>query len=453
MYVRSLELADYRSWYTLDLDLTPGVTIFSGPNGHGKTNIVEALGYLAHLGSHRVSSDSAVVREGQKIATVSATAVNDGRELTAHLAIRSSGSNRAHINRTAMRSPRDILGIVRTTLFSPEDLALIRGEPEQRRNFLDAIMLARYPRLAGVKSDYDRALRQRNALLRNSSFLLKHFGTVSSPNGTTPSSGAGASSAFSDAESALATLDVWDGQLAALGGQIMSARVQIVHDLAPYVAETYQRLAPESRPAHMAYTSTIDATLHAAGVYLGHSEPGEETALLSPDIAEATLLRAFADKRVNEIERGTTLLGPHRDDVIFTLGTQPAKGFASHGESWSFALALRLGAYFMGRSDGTEPIVILDDVFAELDRNRRRKLVDLIADAEQVLITAAVGEDIPEKLRENATIFSVQAVTDENGHRVSTLGAAGDMLTSDGGDEDCSPSNNVENETGDESNG
>lgn len=453
MYVRSLELADYRSWHTLDLDLTPGVTIFSGPNGHGKTNIVEALGYLAHLGSHRVSSDSAVVREGQKIATVSATAVNDGRELTTHLAIRSSGSNRAHINRTAMRSPRDILGIVRTTLFSPEDLALIRGEPEQRRNFLDAIMLARYPRLAGVKSDYDRALRQRNALLRNSSFLLKHFGTASSPSGTNSSSSAGTSSPLSDAESALATLDVWDGQLAALGGQIMSARVQIVHDLAPHVAETYQRLAPESRPAHMAYTSTIDAALYEAGVHLGHSEPGEETALLSPDIAEATLLQAFADKRVNEIERGTTLLGPHRDDVIFTLGTQPAKGFASHGESWSFALALRLGAYFMGRSDGTEPIVILDDVFAELDRNRRRKLVDLIADAEQVLITAAVGEDIPEKLRENAAIFSVQAVTDEDGHRVSTLGAVGDMLTSDREDEYSSLRNNAENETEGEDNG
>ena len=426
MYVRSLELGDYRSWHRLDLDLTPGVTIFSGPNGHGKTNIVEALGYLAHLGSHRVSSDSAVVREGQKIATISATAVNDGRELTAHLAIRSSGSNRAHINRTAMRSPRDILGIVRTTLFSPEDLALIRGEPEQRRNFLDYIMLARYPRLAGVKSDYDRALRQRNALLRNSSFLLKHFGATSSsaPN---RQSGTEASSPVSDAESALATLDVWDGQLAALGGQIMSARVQIVHDLAPHVARTYQRLAPESRPAHMAYTSTIDATLREAGVHLGHSEPGEETALLSPDIAEATLLQAFADKRVNEIERGTTLLGPHRDDVIFTLGTQPAKGFASHGESWSFALALRLGAYFMGRSDGTEPIVILDDVFAELDRNRRRKLVDLIADAEQVLITAAVGEDIPEKLRENATILNVQAITDQDGQRVSLLNSADNM--------------------------
>lgn len=429
MYVRSLQLGDFRSWRSLDLSLRPGVSIFSGPNGHGKTNIIEALGYLAHLGSHRVTSDSALVREGQKLASISATAVNDGRELSTHLAIRASGANRAHINRTAMRSPRDILGIVRTTLFSPEDLALIRGEPEQRRNFLDTTMLARYPRLAGVKADYDKALRQRNALLRNSSFVLRHLtespSQASSNRSTDDSSeikGAHNRSSFlSDAESALATLDVWDGQLAALGGQIMSARVQIVHDLSPHVAKTYQGLAPESRPAHMAYTSTIDAQLADFGVQLGKSVPGEPTALLSPEVAEATLLRAFAEKRPHEIDRGTTLLGPHRDDVTFTLGTQPAKGFASHGESWSFALSLRLGAYFMGRSDGTEPIVILDDVFAELDRNRRRKLVDLLEDAEQVLITAAVGEDIPEELRAKASIFDVVAEIDEHGDRVSTL--------------------------------
>ncbi|WP_426721550.1 DNA replication/repair protein RecF [Corynebacterium auriscanis] len=452
MYIRSLQLEDYRSWRTLDLALTPGVTIFSGPNGHGKTNIVEALGYLAHLGSHRVSTDSALVREGQKVASISATAVNEGRELTTHLAVRASGANRARINRTAMRSPRDILGIVRTTLFSPEDLALIRGEPEQRRNFLDSIMLARYPRLAGVKADYDRALRQRNALLRNSSFVLRHFanGVAAGPGNTSSSTGisnfsspsdtapgeaqsgvgaavgmarAGSSSHISDAESALATLDVWDGQLAALGGQLMSARVQIVHDLAPHVAKTYQRLAPESRPAHMAYTSTIDSALHEVGVQLGHSKPGEPTALLSPDVAEAVLLQAFAEKRPAEIDRGTTLLGPHRDDVVFTLGTQPAKGFASHGESWSFALALRLGAYFMGRADGAEPIVILDDVFAELDKNRRRKLVDLLQDAEQVLITAAVGEDIPVELRAQATIFDILASVDEEGQRISQISA------------------------------
>ncbi|HIW95136.1 MAG TPA: DNA replication/repair protein RecF [Candidatus Corynebacterium gallistercoris] len=417
MYVRNLQLTDYRSWAELDLALTPGVTVFSGPNGHGKTNIVEALGYLAHLSSHRVNSDAALVRQGQSIAQLTATAVNNGRELTARLALKAHGANKAHINRAAMNTPRELLGIVRTTLFSPEDLALVRGEPEQRRNFLDAIMVARYPRLAAVKADYDKALRQRNALLRNSAFALRM--ATDTPRGTTLTADNKA-----DAESALATLDVWDAQLAALGGQIMSARVQIVHDLSPHLSQTYQRLAPESRPAFIGYTSTIDELLAHLGIRLGTSTPDAEPALLSPGIAEATLLQALADKRAQEIDRGTTLLGPHRDDMILMLGTQPAKGFASHGESWSFALSLRLAAFFMQEGDGTSPIIILDDVFAELDRNRRARLVELIKDAEQVLITAAVDEDIPQALRDIATIYTVEASTidtPEGAARVSAI--------------------------------
>ena len=397
MFVRSLELHDFRSWRELSLDLEPGVTVFLGPNGHGKTNIVEALGYVAHLGSHRVSTDSALVREGAQIARVSATAVNHNRELTAHIAIRGHGANRAHINRTKLATTRELLGIVRTTLFSPEDLALVRGEPEQRRKFLDEIVIARYPRLAAVKADYDKALRQRNALLRNNAYALR----------IAPADDA-------EHQSAIATLDVWDGQLAALGGQLMSARVQVVHDLAPHVGQTYARLAPESRPAHVAYTSTIDRELAGVGVILGDAElerdPAAELALLSPDVAEAMLLQAFANKRTQEVDRGTTLVGPHRDDVILMLGTQPAKGFASHGESWSFALALRLGAFFMQRDDGVEPIVILDDVFAELDSSRRQQLVGLLTEAEQVLITAAVDDDIPAALRDIATVHEVRAV-------------------------------------------
>ncbi|QNH95306.1 DNA replication/repair protein RecF [Corynebacterium anserum] len=403
MYVRSLQLEDFRSWKSLDLTLKPGVVVFSGPNGHGKTNIVEALGYLAHLGSHRVNSDAAVVRENQSMALVSATAVNGTRELTARLTIRPHGANKAHINRTTLATTRELLGIVRTTLFSPEDLALVRGEPEQRRNFLDTIMIARYPRLAAVKSDYDKALRQRNALLRSHA-MRSAFAPGESDE---------------DALAALSTLDVWDAQLAALGGQIMSARVQVVHDLAPHLAETYQRLAPESRPAHMSYTSTVDALLADSGVHLAYSEPGEPTALLSPEIAEATLLQGFADKRAQEIDRGTTLLGPHRDDVILMLGSQPAKGFASHGESWSFALSLRLGAFFMQRGDGIEPVVILDDVFAELDSSRRHALVSLVSEAEQVLITAAVNEDIPEELKEGAQIITIEARVTAKDGRIS----------------------------------
>lgn len=391
MYLRSLHLGDFRSWASLDLELTPGVTVLAGPNGNGKTNIVEAVGYLAHLSSHRVSGDAALVREGCDSARVSATAVNHGRELTAHLVINTRGANKAAVNRTSLRNQRGLAGIVRTTMFAPEDLALVRGEPEQRRHFLDQVVAARYPRLAGVRADYDKVLRQRNALLKSASSPV----------------------AVAD------TLDVWDAQLAHLGGEIMSARVQVVHDLAPHVEESYARLAPGSRPALISYTSTVDAELADVGV-----DPGG-TYLVDPDVAEAVLLSRLAQRRNAEVERGITLTGPHRDDLQLILGTQPAKGFASHGESWSFALTLRLASHRMQRADGTEPLVILDDVFAELDRARRRALVDLAGEAEQVLITAAVDEDIPADLREIAQVHAVRAHMTDDG-RVSELDPADD---------------------------
>jgi DNA replication and repair protein RecF len=273
-------------------------------------------------------------------------------------------------------------------MFAPEDLALVRGEPEQRRHFLDQVVAARYPRLAGVRADYDKVLRQRNALLKSAS--------------------------SSSASSVADTLDVWDAQLAQLGGEIMSARVQVVHDLAPHVEESYARLAPGSRPALISYTSTVDAELADAGV-----DP-TGAYLVDPDVAEAVLLSRLARRRDAEVDRGITLTGPHRDDLQLILGTQPAKGFASHGESWSFALTLRLASHRMQRADGTEPLVILDDVFAELDRARRRALVDLAGEAEQVLITAAVDEDIPADLRDIARVHAVRArVTDEG--RLSEL--------------------------------
>lgn len=390
MYLRSLHLGDFRSWASLDLELAPGVTVFAGPNGNGKTNIVEAVGYLAHLSSHRVSGDAALVREGCTSARISATAVNHGRELTAHLVVNARGANRAAVNRTALKSQRGLAGIVRTTMFAPEDLALVRGEPEQRRHFLDEVVTARYPRLAGVRADYDKVLRQRNALLKS----------ASSP------------TAVAD------TLDVWDGQLAHLGGEVMSARVQVVHDLAPHVAESYARLAPGSRPALIGYTSTVDAELADLGIRPAGT--GTEPYLIDPDVAEAVLLARLAARRDAEVDRGITLTGPHRDDLQLVLGTQPAKGFASHGESWSFALTLRLASHRMQRADGTEPVVILDDVFAELDRARRRALVDLAGEAEQVLVTAAVDEDIPDDLREVAQVHAVRARVTADG-RISEL--------------------------------
>lgn len=388
MYLRSLHLGDFRSWASLDVELQPGVTVFVGPNGNGKTNIVEAVGYLAHLGSHRVSGDAPLVREGQLSARISASAVNHGRELTAHLVINAQGANKAAVNRTAVRSQRDLAGIVRTTMFAPEDLALVRGEPEHRRHFLDQIATARYPRLSGVRADYDKALRQRGALLKSAT----------------------SAAAISD------SLDVWDSQLAHLGGEIMSARAQIIHDLAPHVAESYARLAPGSRPALIGYSTTVDAELKDAGIHTTY--PDAE--LLDSAVAEAVLLSRLAERREFDVERGVTLTGPHRDDVQLILGTQPAKGFASHGESWSFALTLKLASHQMQRADGTEPVVILDDVFSELDRSRRRHLVDLAGDAEQVLITAAVAEDIPAELHETAVIHAVEARITTEG-RISLL--------------------------------
>lgn len=364
MYLQQLQLRDYRSWADLTLDLTPGITIFVGRNGFGKTNVVEAIGYLAHLSSHRVPTDAPLVRAGCTSARISATAINNGRQLTAHLLIKAHAANQAQINRTKLKSPRELLGVVHTVLFAPEDLSLLRGEPALRRSYLDTIIATRQPRLAGVKADYDKVLRQRNALLKNSGLDLR------SGYGTT----AGAA--------ALTTLDVWDSQLAHLGAQLICARLSLVDALTTPLAEIYQRIAPESRPASIHYECTVPLE----GIEVSASQ------------VEDALVAALGNSRKNDIDRGLTLVGPHRDDLHLMLGQHPAKGFASHGETWSFALALRLAEYHILKSDGTDPILILDDVFAELDSKRREKLVEVTHQAEQVFITAAVGDDLPSNL-------------------------------------------------------
>lgn len=360
MYVSDVDIRDFRSWPELKLSLEPGITLFVGRNGFGKTNIVEAIGYAAHLGSHRVSTDAPLVREGAENARVSVTAVNQGRELTAHLLIKPHQANQAQLNRTRLKSPRELLGVVKTVLFSPEDLALVRGEPSERRAYLDAIIATRFPRLAGVKADYDKVLKQRTALLKNASQALRR--------------------GYGDDEgaSALATLDVWDAQLAMLGAQVILARLELLDELATLIPEAYAGLAPESRPASVDYRCTVDYS--------------------DREVIEAQMLTELAAQRKWEIERGITLVGPHRDDLVLNLGSQPAKGFASHGETWSYAIALRLAECTLLRSDGSDPILVLDDVFAELDAKRREKLVHLAAAAEQVLITAAVDEDLPDNL-------------------------------------------------------
>jgi len=356
VYVRHLGLRDFRSWANVELELTPGRTVFVGANGYGKTNLVEALWYSSTLGSHRVATDAPLVRLGAQRAVVSTIVVNEGRECAVDLEITAGRANKARLNRSPVRSPREVIGVLRAVLFAPEDLALVRGEPGDRRRYLDDLATVRRPRVAAIRADYDKVLRQRTALLKSAS-------------GTR----------FRGDRGALDTLDVWDGHLATHGAELMAARMTLVNELAPELQKSYQLLAPASRPASISYHASIDI------------EPDR------PDVEllRTALLEKMAARRDAELERGVCLVGPHRDDLELRLGEQAAKGFASHGESWSMALALRLAAYELLRAEGTDPVLLLDDVFAELDTARREALAAAAASAEQVLVTAAVVDDIP----------------------------------------------------------
>ncbi|MFF0541448.1 DNA replication/repair protein RecF [Nocardia thailandica] len=388
MYIRTLSVRDFRSWEQADLELSPGRTVLVGSNGNGKTNLVEAVGYLSTLGSHRVAADAPLIRTGASRARIGATVVNAGRELRIDVEINAGSANRAQINRSPVRRPREILGILHTVLFAPEDLSLVRGDPGERRRFLDELCTARLPRLAAVRADYDRVLRQRSALLKTAGRQAR-------------------------SRADLSTLDVWDGHLAEHAAVLLAQRLRLVHDLHPHLAEAYSSIAPESRPAAIAYRSAAlppELTDPARP-----PEDGDEAAL------REILLRELAAARGRELERGVCLVGPHRDDLDLLLGSSPAKGFASHGESWSFALALRLASFELLRATGAEPVLLLDDVFAELDRRRRTALARVAAGAEQVLITAAVAEDVPEELA--AEPLRVQT-TGEADARTSHLVAA-----------------------------
>jgi DNA replication and repair protein RecF len=370
VYVRQLQVVDFRSWEQADLTLEPGPCVLIGANGQGKTNLVEAIGYAATLGSHRVATDAPMIRRGASRAVVRTAVVNEGRELTIELEITAGKANRARVNRGPVPRPRDVLGILRTVLFAPEDLALVRGDPGERRRFLDDLLVLRAPRYAGVRSDYERVLRQRNALLKSSGAARR-----------------------AGSKGDIATLDVWDGHLATHGGQLLAARLDLVADLTPYVIAAYAGVAGSDKTmfASMGYRSSIGDSLEP-----GYGVPDGERA--DPEVVQDALLAAMVASRSQELERGVSLVGPHRDELELILGEAPAKGYASHGESWSFALALRLAAYELLRAEGAEPVLVLDDVFAELDRRRRARLAEVAAGAEQVLITAAVEEDVPGEL-------------------------------------------------------
>ncbi|MCX5525235.1 DNA replication/repair protein RecF [Streptomyces bobili] len=358
MHVTHLSLADFRSYARVEVPLDPGVTAFVGPNGQGKTNLVEAVGYLATLGSHRVASDAPLVRMGAERAVIRAQVRQGERQQLVELELNPGKANRARINRSSQVKPRDVLGIVRTVLFAPEDLALVKGDPGERRRFLDELITARSPRMAGVRSDYERVLRQRNTLLKSAALARRHGGRTMD----------------------LSTLDVWDQHLARVGAELLAQRLDLIAAIQPLADKAYEQLAPGGGPVALEYKA---------------SAPGE--AHTREDLYEQ-LMGALVDVRKQEIERGVTLAGPHRDDVLLKLGQLPAKGYASHGESWSYALALRLASYDLLRAEGNEPVLVLDDVFAELDTRRRERLAELVAPGEQVLVTAAVDDDVPHVL-------------------------------------------------------
>ena len=382
MYVAHLSLTDFRSYPQVELPLEPGITALVGPNGQGKTNLVEAVGYVATLGSHRVPSDAALVRAGTSRAVVRAKVVRDERATLVEVEITPGRANRSRVNGGSPGRARDVLGILRTVLFAPEDLALVKGDPDGRRRFLDELLVQLTPRIAGVLGDYERVLRQRSALLK---------------------SAAAATRARAGAD--LRTLDVWDAKLAQTGAQVVVARQALVRALQPRAADAYRQVSAGQGELVLTYRSSLDAALgETPDAPTGAPDAGVE-------LVEARLLDAMGRLRGKEIERGVCLVGPHRDDLLLELGGLPAKGYASHGESWSVALALRLASYGLlthGVDDAGawsadwgpdgEPVLILDDVFAELDTRRRERLAELVAPARQVLVTAAVPQDVPEPL-------------------------------------------------------
>jgi len=398
VHVRHLTVVDFRSYESAELPLEPGVTTLVGLNGQGKTNLAEALGYLATLSSHRVATDLPLVRFGASQAIVRGAVVRDGRETMIELEITPGRANRARLNRSPLSRPRDVLGTLRTVLFAPEDLALVKGDPGERRRFLDELLVARQPRWSGVRSDYDKILKQRGALLKSAAPVLRRGGR----RGARPASEG--SDVLAERESALHTLDVWDSHLAQVGSALLYARLRLLRDLGPYLGKAYDEVSAGQSDARVSYKSSLREEA-AARITAGEVlEPGE---------LRAEILTSLAEVRGAEVERGVCLVGPHRDDMVLTLGELPAKGYASHGESWSFALGLKLAAFQLLRHDlGDDPVLVLDDVFAELDTGRRERLAAMIGDCEQVVITAAVPADVPSQLVGRTYAVTLGSVTE-----------------------------------------
>ncbi|POH71125.1 DNA replication/repair protein RecF [Cryobacterium zongtaii] len=384
MRVTHLSLTDFRNYAQAEVPFGPGPNLIVGRNGQGKTNLVEALGFLSTLSSHRVSQTGAMVRSGAESAIIRARLEYNGRDILAEVQINRSGLNRAQINRSVIKT-RELPRYFSSVLFAPEDLALVRGDPSGRRRFLDQLLVLRSPRLSGVLADYDRVLKQRNTLLKSA----RASGLKTTQ---------------------LGTLDIWDERLVALGSEIIDAREDLVAELMPPLQKAYKSVAGADHGPNLVASLSI----------LGADEEADETAshaAASPSASAGsatadTFRTALAGLRRRELDRGMTLAGPHRDDLVFELNNLPAKGYASHGESWSFALALKLASAELLRRDSSsgDPVLILDDVFAELDQSRRRRLAEAVTGYEQVLITAAVYEDVPAVLAAHAIHIHAGAV-------------------------------------------
>jgi len=401
VYLSRLALNDFRSYAAVDLSLEPGVSTLIGANGQGKTNVVEAVGYLATLGSHRVASDGPLVRHGAERAILRGAVTSAERDSLVEIEINPGRANRARLNRSPVSRPRQVLGVLRTVLFAPEDLSLVKGDPEQRRRYLDDLLVARAPRYAAVRGDYERVLRQRTALLKSlrGRPWARQFAGAGRPGSPgqpgSPDEGFPADSGGDGAMegSAATTLDVWDEHLATKGAELLAARISLTGALRPLVAKAYTAVSGESATAAIAYRQAF--SINIPGQRNGadaadRPEPEPEAGKLA-----AWLRETLALARAEEIERGVCLVGPHRDELELRIGDLPARGYASHGESWSAALALRLAAFELLREAGDDPVLLLDDVFAELDSGRRERLAAVAADAEQVIVTAAVAQDVP----------------------------------------------------------
>ena len=347
MLITNLNLTNYRSYSTLDLTLNPGVSIFVGKNGEGKTNIAEAVLYLTFLSSHRATGNTPLIKLGNQSAYVRAKVKYPEREILVELEINIDKANRAKVNQNQVRSQKEIFGIVQAIYFSPEDLDIVRGDPGERRRFIDQLLTLRSPRIAGVISDYERAVKQRNSLLKTR--------------------------ASSDA------LNPWDKQVAELGGEIITLRMLALNELKPIFNQVYKDIS-DTKPAEIIYKSSIE------NPSLSQGENSEK------------IMERLVNNRGAELDRGLTLTGPHRDDLLLILGDHAVKGYASHGESWSIALSLKLATYNLLKSDGLSPILILDDVFSELDEERRERLAEIAKSAEQTIITVAVENDLPKSI-------------------------------------------------------